>query len=337
MHRVFIAVILLMSLLLSGCQQQQKQETEITVCSSMESKATAVLADDFTNKTGIKVKIIRLPAGSFNERIEFIRKNNVDCWLGGTVEEYYLASQQNLLQPYLTKEAYKVPAAMRSKEGYWTSLYLEYVAFISNKDRLHELGLYAPDTCTELLKPQLRGEIVIPDYIYGGASYGLLTSIWQLRGRQQALQYAAELNKQHITYTDHISDAVDMVYTGRKTVAVLPLRYALKLEERYNHLFATVVEDANRNLLTGAAVINGSKQQQEACRFIDYLMSDDSLQVLSNNGYQYLWHVKDYPHNNLRKELLGNVRVPVDDLSWTAIEKNEIIRQWLSAGAEEAG
>ena len=81
----------------------------------------------------------------------------------------------------------------------------------------------------------------------------------------------------------------------------------------------------------------GKSHHGYICRFIDYLMSDDSLQVLSNNGYQYLWHVKDYPHNNLRKELLGNVRVPVDDLSWTAIEKNEIIRQWLSAGAEEAG
>lgn len=335
MRNFIIAVLLLLIMAATGCGSHKEEQRELNICCSMESKVAALLAEDFTERTGIRVNISRLPAGSFNERMEFIRKNNIDCWLGGTVEEYYLASQQNLLQPYLAAEAYKVPAAMRSKEGYWTSLYLEYVAFISNKERLHELGLYAPDTCGELLKPQLQGEIVIPDYIYGGASYGLVTSIWQLQGREQALKYAAALNRQQVTYTDHVSDAVDMVYSGQKTVAVLPLRYALKLEERYNHLFATVVEDANRNLLTGAAVISSSKHQEEARSFLDYLMSDDSMQVLQNNGYRYLWHVKDYPHNNLRKELLGNVQVPVDDLSWTAVEKNEIIRQWLSAGTEE--
>ncbi len=336
MHKVIMMVILLCAMLTAGCQQQQ-QETprELNICSSMEGKATKLLVQDFAGRSGIKINIVQLPAGSFNERLEFIKKNNIDCWLGGTVEEYYLASQQHLLQPYQAAEAYKVPAAMRSKEGYWTSLYLEYIAFLSNKDKLHQLGLYAPNTWNELLRPQLHGEIVIPDFVYGGASYGMLTSIWQLRGKKEALRYAAALNKQQITYADHLTEAVDLVYSGQKTVAVMPLRYALKLEERYSHLFATVVEDANRNLLTGAAIINGSKNQQSAQQFLDYLMSDESQQVLLSNGYRYLWHVKDYPHNNLREELLGNVRVPNDDLSWTAIEKNEIIRQWLSAGTEE--
>lgn len=185
MHKVIMMVILLCAMLTAGCQQQQ-QETprELNICSSMEGKATKLLVQDFAGRSGIKINIVQLPAGSFNERLEFIKKNNIDCWLGGTVEEYYLASQQHLLQPYQAAEAYKVPAAMRSKEGYWTSLYLEYIAFLSNKDKLHQLGLYAPNTWNELLRPQLHGEIVIPDFVYGGASYGMLTSIWQLRGKK---------------------------------------------------------------------------------------------------------------------------------------------------------
>ena len=47
-----------------------------------------------------------------------------------------------------------------------------------------------------------------------------------------------------------------------------------------------------------------------------------------------MWHVKNYPYNGGRRELIGNVHVPVDDLGWTAVYKNDIIRKWLNAGKE---
>ena len=44
-----------------------------------------------------------------------------------------------------------------------------------------------------------------------------------------------------------------------------------------------------------------------------------------------MWHVKNYPYNDGRRELIGNVQVPVDDLSWTSTYKNEIIKKWVNA------
>lgn len=330
MRKVLLIVVLLCSLLTGGCMEQE-QRKELNLCSSLDSNLTDILAESFAEKANVKVNIRYLPAGTFSERMEFIRANQFDCWLGGTAEEYYLASQQNMLQPYLAQEAYKVPAEMRSSKGLWTSLYLEYIAFISNKEKLRYYGLYAPDTWEELLVPQLKNEIVMPDFIYGGVGYSMITSIWQLRGRDKALAYAAQLNEQNIAYTSSIISVADLVYRGEKTIGILPLKFALSLEDKHKHLFATVVENANRNLLTGAAVVRGGKNSAQAKQFIDYLMDDASMQVLVNNGYNYVWHVKDYPHNNMRRELLGNIAVPIDDLSWTAVEKNEIIRQWLSA------
>lgn len=330
MRKIWTIILVLCCFFAVGCGQQQKQR-ELNICSSMGSKITAVLAEGFAEEAHVKVNIKYLPPGSFRERMDFIRENKIDCWLGGTAEEYYLASQQNLLQPYLAENAYKVPAEMRSREGYWTSLYLEYIALISNKEKLRQYGLYAPDTWKELLNPMLHDEIAVTDFSYGGASYGMITSIWQLRGKEAALAYASAFNKQDITYTDSLEKTAQLVYSGEKTIGILPLKYALHLENRYKHLFATVVEDANRNLITGAAVIKGGANTEEAQQFLDYLMDDRSMELLSSKGYDYIWHVKYYPYNNLRRELLGNIAVPVDDLSWTAVEKNEIIRQWLSA------
>ena len=70
---------------------------------------------------------------------------------------------------------------------------------------------------------------------------------------------------------------------------------------------------------------------EELCGTIHYLMSDAGVELLPANGYHYMWHVKKYPYNDGRRELIGNVRVPVDDLSWTSVYKSEIIRQWRGA------
>ena len=224
-----------------------------------------------------------------------------------------------------------MPAELRNRTGEWTSLYLSYITLLSNKNNLQAYGLYAPESWDELLAHQLKDEITMADFTQGGASFGMLTSIWQLRGREAALEYAAKLNAQNPDYTSGFGEAVDKVYIGKKTVAVVPLDYALLLETRHRHLFATVPKDANRNILTGAAIIKGAPHEQIAKSFLDYLMSDEGAELLPENGYHYMWHVKNYPYNDGRRELIGNVQVPVDDLSWTSTYKSEIIKKWVNA------
>lgn len=340
MKKVIVALLLLTIMLVSGCAENTKTKKvdangapklTLNLCSSMSEAVTKLLVEDYSKKQGVEVNVKYLPKGSFADRMDFLCDNKFDCWLGGTAEECYLADQQSLLSPYKPQEFYKMPAELRSRQGQWTSVYLEYIAFISNTSKLRDNGLYAPDTWQELLLPEFEHEIVMPDFVNGGASYGMVTSIWQLRGKETALKFAADLNKQGIVYTDTLDEAVEKVNTGEKMVAVVPLRTAILLETKHKHLFATVVKDANRNLLNCVAVMNKAENLNEAHSFVDYLISDDSEALLRSKGYHYIWHAKNYPYNDGRKELIGNVKVPVDDLSWTAVEKNEIISQWLKA------
>ena len=326
-----ISLILLLGLVVGCGKSEAPAKKQLVLCSSMGRQLTELFAENYSKTTGTKVKISYLPAGTQKERFDYLRQNKFDIWLGGTSEEYFLADEQKLLQPYIVKEAYKVPAQLRNRTGQWTSLYLSYIAFLSNKNNLHAYGLYAPETVEELLAPQLKDEIVLADFNLGGASYGLITSLWQLRGKDETLDFAAKFNAQSPEYTQGFGEAVDKVYIGKKTVAVVSLDYALRLEREHSHLFATVVQDANRNMLTCAAVMRSAEHVEEAHAFLDYLMSDEGMELLPENGYHYIWHVKKYPYNDGRRELLGNISAPVDDLGWTAGAKSEIIRQWLQA------
>ena len=194
MRKVIIYILTLLTLLAAGCGSEQPQPKELQLCSSMGTKLTEVIADSYSKAAGVKVNISYLPGGTQQERLDYLRKHRFDVWLGGTSEEYFMADEQHILQPYIAKESYKVPAELRNRTGQWTSLYLSYIALLSNKNNLHAYGLYAPETWDELLAPQLKDELAIADFDLGGASFGMITSIWQMRGKEQAMAYAAKLN-----------------------------------------------------------------------------------------------------------------------------------------------
>ena len=169
-----ILCLLLGLILLAGCGKESEQnQKQLTLCSSMNKKLTELFAENFSKATGTKVTISYLPGGTQKERMDYLRQHKFDVWLGGTSEEYFLADEQKILQPYIVKESYKVPAELRNRTGQWTSLYLSYIAFLSNKNNLHAYGLYAPETWDELLAPQLKEEIALPDFSLGGASFGM--------------------------------------------------------------------------------------------------------------------------------------------------------------------
>jgi hypothetical protein len=154
--KVILVTVLSIMFLCSGCSSNIKEEQKsIKICSSLNETMTDILAEDFAKQQNVKVEVRHLPAGNLDERLNFLREGKFDVWLGGTPEEYYLAGEQKMLRSYRPREAYKVPAEMRENQWRWTGLYVDYIGFLTNRDRLRELGLYAPETWDELLKPEL--------------------------------------------------------------------------------------------------------------------------------------------------------------------------------------
>ena len=188
--KVILVTVLSIMFLCSGCSSNIKEEQKsIKICSSLNETMTDILAEDFAKQQNVKVEVRHLPAGNLDERLNFLREGKFDVWLGGTPEEYYLAGEQKMLRSYRPREAYKVPAEMRENQWRWTGLYVDYIGFLTNRDRLRELGLYAPETWNELLKPELWEETALADFKNGGRSYGMITSgscaaklkLWSMR------------------------------------------------------------------------------------------------------------------------------------------------------------
>ena len=264
-------------------------------------------------------------------RFNFLTRSASDVWLGGTAEEFYLAAERGLLVSYQPQEAYALPAEFRQNNWLWTALYIDHIGFLSNKENLHYFGLYAPETWDELLASPLKYELALTDPKSGGAGYGMMTALWQLRGEEAALDYAAQLNRQRPEYFVNLQETIDEVRQGYKTVAVVPLSVALLLERSEPNLFATLPLDGNKNLISGAAVLNGPNREA-AGKFIDYLLSERAADIVDAAGHQLVWSLSSAAGDNMRRRYTGRLLTPVDDLSWTAAQKSAIISRWQSAG-----
>ena len=330
MGKIFRWVCLLLLLLcVSGCGMQKQEQPAggmIRVCSSMNRAVSEALINDFADKYGIVVEFDPLVATSLQQRLELLNKSKVDVWMGGSAEEYYMAGDRDMLVPFLPKSAANIPPKYMDRDGRWVPLTVDYIAFLSNRRNMHRLGVEPPETWDALLQPVLHNEVAMADPATGGASYGMITSLWQLRGMEQALKFAGEIRTQQIQYLPTEAKAGYEVYLGRKSIAVMSLRHALALEKEHDFLYSAPVQDGNKNMITAVAILKRGENPNAAQRFIEYLFSKDALRIMRERG---MYPLLDEMAMKNMADTPG--LIPSDDLLWMAGQKQELIKAWVNA------
>lgn len=316
-------------LFLAGCDTQKQDppvEGVVRVCSSMNRNLSEALVEDFANKTGIVVEFDPLVAATLSQRLDLLGDSKVDVWMGGSAEEFYMAAERGMLIPYLPRGTAGIPPQYMDRDGRWVPLSIDYIALLSNRNNMHEMGIEPPVSWDELLQPVLHNEIVMADPVTGGPPYGLITSLWQLRGREAALQFAGVLRTQQVLYLPTEAKAGYEVYLGNKAVAVMSLRHALALEKEHPFLYAAPVRDGNKNMITAAAILKNGEKRKEAERFMEYLFSKEAMQIMREYRMNPLTDAQN------EKNKYGDIGiVPNDDLRWMAGEKQALIREWINA------
>jgi len=324
-----LVVLLLAVLILAGCGMQKEDPAAggiIRICSSMNRNLSEALINGFANKTGIVVEFDPLVETNLARRLELLSDSKVDVWLGGSAEEYYMAGERDLLVPYLPRGAVNIPPQYMDRDGRWIPLSIDYIALLSNQSNMKKLGIEPPGSWDELLQPVLHNEIVMADPATGGPSYGMITSLWQLRGLEQAMKFAGILRTQQVQYLPTEAKAGYEVYLGKKAVAVMSLRHALALEKEHRFLYASPVRDGNKNMITAVAVLRTGENRKAAERFVEYLFSKEALRIMQEHGLKPLVNEIDQKDRPKALNLISN-----DDLRWMAEQKQELIKEWLNA------
>ena len=269
-----------------------QEEGELTVYGSCEEEYLAAACSKFEEMYGIKTSYQRLSTSEVYTKIKEEAGNpSGDVWFGGTTDPYNEAVVDGLLEPYdainaanLISEDYKDP------DNNWFGIYKGILGFMVNTEELEALGLEAPKTWDDLLKPEYKGLIMLSNPNTAGTAKLIINTMIQMKGHDEAMNYFVELDKNVSQYTKSGSGPSKMVGPGECVIGVGFLHDGIyQILQGYDNISLIVPEDGTSFEVGATAIFKGAAHPNAAKLWIEYALSPDCVDIAKENGsYQFL-------------------------------------------------
>ena len=240
-----------------------KAEGEVVVYGSCEEEYLAAACEKFESLYGIKVSYQRLSTGEVPAKIEEENgKPSADIWFGGTNNPYDgLAAKGFLDNSYVPKNAsHLLKDIYKDPNGYWYGIYTGLLGFMVNTDELGRLGLEAPQSWDDLLKPEYKD------------------LIWHLDKNVQV-------------YTKSGSGPSKNVGTGECVIGIGFLHDGITqiLDNGYENVQLVVPADGTACEIGPVAIFKGAAHLNAARLFMEFALSPDCVELAAQHGsYQFL-------------------------------------------------
>lgn len=315
----FVCLLMTMTLvtcLLAGCGSEKKETTaetkaettaettgeseaaedhsdlKLTIYSAVFDDETHAICERFQEETGIKTDCVVLGGGEILARVQAEKDNpTASVWFGGPADPFITAKEEGLLLQYESPNAASIEAKYKDADNYWTGIYIGYVGFVSNNDRLAELNIEAPQSWEELLQDELKGEIMMASPAASSTGYVILASVLQLMGEEEGFEFMQKLNDNVLQYTERGSGCIASVISGEVAVGVCFCHDAIKNQlEGYEDLLTVTVPSEGTGYETGAMAILADGPDQEAAKiFYDWALTADCQNMFKEYGaFQFL-------------------------------------------------
>ena len=269
-------------------------EGELVVYGSCEEDYLSAACANFESLYGIKTQYQRLSTGEVPTKIEEENGNpSADVWFGGTNNPYDTAAAKGLLEndyvpmnaSHLSKDIYKDP------NGYWYGIYTGILGFMVNTNELDRLGLAAPQTWDDLLKPEYKDLIWLSNYNTAGTAKLVVNTMLQMKGHDAGIQYLVDLDKNIQVYTKSGSGPSKNVGTGECVIGIGFLHDGITqiVDNGYDNVQLIIPADGTSCEIGPVAEFKGAKHPNAAHLFMEYALSPACVELAAQNGsYQFL-------------------------------------------------
>jgi len=341
----FLALLLSMAFVLSlltACGSKAststtdtKSETDhsnlhLTIYSAVYDDETQAICQRFQEKTGVKTDCVVLGGGEILARVEAEKSNaTASVWFGGPCDSFITAKNEGLLLQYQSPNASTIDAKYKDPDNYWAGIYIGYVGFVSNNDRLKELGINAPASWQDLLSDKLQKNIMLASPAASSTGYVILATLLQLKGTDAGFQYMQDLNKNVLQYTERGSGCIASVISGEVAVGVCFCHDAIKNQlEGYQDLLTVTVPSEGTGYETGAiAILKDGPDQEAAKLFYDWALTADCQDMFQEYGaYQFLTAAG--AHNPEATKSIASAKAINYDTAWAGANKSANTAKW---------
>lgn len=332
MKKINFLFIILFIVFLSACQFQQNDDLSITLFTERHYDTDQLLYDEFTERTGIKVNLVRDEADKLMTRLINEGENTeADLLIIADAGRLGRAKEQDLLTPISSDTLNEqVPSSYRDSESYWYGLTMRARVLVYHPERVNASELSTYEALTDA---KWQGRIVTRSStnIY---NQSLMASFIELWGEDQALSFAEGLVQNFARDPQgNDRDQAKAVVSGEADIAIMNTYYIgrmlyssdpeeVNVAQTVNVFFPNQDTTGTHINVSGIGMVKHSKKQELALKLMEFLTSEDAQSIYADANFEYPVNSNVEPH-----ELL---------LSWGTFIKQDISLSVLSEHSTQA-
>lgn len=259
-----------------------KKEGKVVIYGSLESDTVETVSKAFQKKTGIGMEYWRASATKVMDRA-------LTEYRAGKPLFDVILTNDNPLQ-IMHKEGifakYDSPSAKDfPKDAIDPNLGPRYrnviIGVVYNKSIIKPAD--APKSLEDLLKPQYKGKLVMPDPTQHTTTTQWVASLHKLMGKEKADKYIRDLAAMKPILVESLLPAAERVTTGETPIAITYVKYAFIFGQK-----GAPMDYVRLGKMLGdghyAPLSNKAPHPNAGKAFIDYFLGEESMTVMAKMG-----------------------------------------------------
>ena len=256
-------------------------DTELNVLCTPQEQWCQGMKQEFEAKYGITVNYVRMSSGEALARVQAEKDNpQFDIWWGGPIDSFVAAKGEGLLETYESPNFANLtdPVKMKDVDNQWVGVYVGTLGFATNTDWLAaNPDMAAPTSWDDLLKPELKGQVMVAHPSSSGTSYTALATVLQLRGEEAGWEYLKQYAGQVSQFTKSGAAPAKFVGQGEAAVAIVFSHDIVnEIENNKLPLVLTFPEEGTGYEIGGMAILKGAKNIQAAQLWYDWALTPEA-------------------------------------------------------------
>jgi iron(III) transport system substrate-binding protein len=305
---------------------------DLLVYTALEDDQIPVYIKSFKEQhPEINLKFVRDSTGVVISKLLAEKDNpQADLVWGTAATGLILLEDAGMIEPYAPKGLERINARFRDPRNppTWVANDVFETGLCVNQLELDAKKLPAPTSYADLIKPEYKGLIVMPNPASSGTGYLTVAGLMALMGEEKAWDYLDKLHANIAMYTHSGSKPCKMAGTGEFPIGV-SFGYRGVMQKRKGEPVTTVFPKEGSGWDCEAnALIKKKDMKPEAKVFLDWAISDPVMVEYAKNygilaadnvpGFKVPEGYPADPVSQLIKE----------DLTWAAKNRDRILSEW---------
>ena len=286
-------------IILSACTPNQQEIQEVNLYSQRHYAVDELQYKNFTEKTGIKVNVVKANADQLIERLKNEGDDSpADLFVTVDAGKLYNARQAGVLQKISSENINEnIISDLRDPDGFWAPITYRSRIIVYSNDRVKKSDL---NSYEDLANPKWKGRLLVRSSS-NAYNQALMSSLVANLGSENTEKWSSAVVSNFARDPKGSDrDQVKAIAAGQGDIAIVNSYYiglllASEKEEEQNagnsvSVFFPNQGEADRGShinISAIGLTKSSPNKENAIKLIEYLTSEEAQEVYVNNSYEY--------------------------------------------------